>query len=48
MRFVLVRGGIHAERCWSRRIPFLSGPQKLAELLVHATTTKPVGPLDPN
>ena len=28
--------------------PFLSRPQQLAELLVHATTTKPVGPLDPN
>jgi hypothetical protein len=48
MRFVLVRGGILAGRCWSRRIPFLSGPQKLAELLVYAMTTKRVGPLDPN
>ena len=28
--------------------PFLSRPRELAELLVHATTTKPVGPLDPN
>jgi hypothetical protein len=28
--------------------PFLSRPKQLAELLVHATTTKPVGPLDPN
>jgi hypothetical protein len=28
--------------------PFLSRPQQLAELLVHATTTKPVGPLDPD
>ena len=28
--------------------PFLSRPQQLAELPVHATTTKPVGPLDPN
>lgn len=25
--------------------PFLSRPQELAELLVHATTTKPIGPL---
>jgi pimeloyl-ACP methyl ester carboxylesterase len=28
--------------------PFLSRPQELAELLVHATTTKPIGPLDPH
>ena len=28
--------------------PFLSRPRELAELLVHAPTTKPVGPLDPN
>jgi pimeloyl-ACP methyl ester carboxylesterase len=28
--------------------PFLSRPRELAELLVHATTTKPVGPLIPN
>jgi pimeloyl-ACP methyl ester carboxylesterase len=28
--------------------PFLSRPRELAELLVHATTTKPVGPLVPN
>jgi pimeloyl-ACP methyl ester carboxylesterase len=28
--------------------PFLSRPKALAELLVHAATTKPVGPLDPN
>jgi pimeloyl-ACP methyl ester carboxylesterase len=28
--------------------PFLSRPQELAALMVHATTTKPVGPLDPN
>jgi pimeloyl-ACP methyl ester carboxylesterase len=28
--------------------PFLSRPAELAELLVHATTTKPVGPLLPN
>lgn len=27
--------------------PFLSRPAELAELLVHATTTVPVGPLDP-
>ncbi|BBZ15399.1 alpha/beta fold hydrolase [Mycobacterium branderi] len=27
--------------------PFLSRPSELAELLVHATTTKPVGPLCP-
>ncbi len=27
--------------------PFLSRPAELAELLVHATTTKPVGPLIP-
>ena len=28
--------------------PFLSRPKALAELLADATTTKPVGPLDPN
>jgi pimeloyl-ACP methyl ester carboxylesterase len=28
--------------------PFLSQPRELAELLVHATTTKPVGPLIPH
>ena len=28
--------------------PFLSRPRELAELLVHATTTKPTGPLVPN
>jgi hypothetical protein len=28
--------------------PFLSRPRELAELLVHATTIKPVGPLVPN
>jgi hypothetical protein len=28
--------------------PFLSQPRELAELLVHGTTTKPVGPLIPH
>jgi pimeloyl-ACP methyl ester carboxylesterase len=28
--------------------PFLSRPRELAELLVHATTTRPVGPLIPH
>jgi hypothetical protein len=28
--------------------PFLSRPKELAELLVHATTTKPTGPLVPD
>ncbi|WP_326545947.1 alpha/beta fold hydrolase [Mycolicibacterium sp. ND9-15] len=28
--------------------PFLSRPRDLAELLVHATTTKPIGPLVPH
>lgn len=28
--------------------PFLSRPAELAELLVHATTTRPVGPLSPD
>jgi hypothetical protein len=28
--------------------PFLSRPGELAELLVHATTTVPVGPLVPD
>ena len=27
--------------------PFVSRPRELAELLVHATTTRPVGPLNP-
>jgi pimeloyl-ACP methyl ester carboxylesterase len=27
--------------------PFLSRPRELAELFVHATTTTPIGPLDP-
>ncbi|MGW0160736.1 alpha/beta fold hydrolase [Mycobacterium sp. NPDC003323] len=31
----------------SSHSPFLSRPRELAELLVHATTTKPVGPLVP-
>lgn len=32
----------------SSHSPFLSRPRELAELLVHATTTKPVGPLVPH
>jgi len=32
----------------SSHSPFLSRPRELAELLVHATTTTPVGPLLPN
>jgi hypothetical protein len=28
--------------------PFLSRPAELAELLLHATTTRPVGPLQPD
>jgi hypothetical protein len=28
--------------------PFLSRPRELAELLVHATTTTPTGPLIPD
>jgi hypothetical protein len=28
--------------------PFLSKPKELAELLIHATATKPVGPLIPD
>lgn len=28
--------------------PFLSRPRELAELLVHATTTRPIGPLQPD
>ena len=28
--------------------PFLSRPAELAQLLVHATTTRPIGPLRPN
>lgn len=32
----------------SSHSPFLSRPRELTELLVHATTTKPVGPLVPH
>jgi len=32
----------------SSHSPFLSRPRELAELLVHATTTKPIGPLVPH
>ena len=32
----------------SSHSPFLSRPRELAELLVHATTTKPTGPLVPH
>jgi hypothetical protein len=32
----------------SSHSPFLSRPLELAELLVHATTTTPVGPLIPH
>lgn len=32
----------------SSHSPFLSRPRELAELLVHATTTKPIGPLIPH
>jgi hypothetical protein len=39
MRFVFVHGGFHAAWCWDRTI---------AELLVHATTTTPTGPLVPH
>ena len=31
----------------SSHSPFLSRPRELAELLVHATTTEPTGPLTP-
>jgi pimeloyl-ACP methyl ester carboxylesterase len=42
------RLGVEALTIDASHSPFLSRPRELAELLVHATTTKPVGPLRPN
>ena len=41
------RLGVHALEIDASHSPFLSRPAELAELLVHATTTRPIGPLDP-
>jgi hypothetical protein len=45
---VATRLGVEQLTIDTSHCPFLSRPRELAELLVHATTTKLVGPLDPN
>lgn len=45
---VAQRLGVESLTIDTSHSPFLSRPRELAKLLVHATTTKPVGPLDPN
>ncbi|HEY8527594.1 MAG TPA: alpha/beta fold hydrolase [Acidimicrobiales bacterium] len=45
---VIERLGVDALTIDTSHSPFLSRPRELAELLVHATTTKPVGPLRPD
>ena len=45
---VAQRLGVESLSIDTSHSPFLSRPRELAKLLVHATTTKPVGPLDPN
>lgn len=42
------RLGVEQLRIEASHSPFLSKPRELAELLVHATTTKPIGPLIPH
>ena len=44
---VVERLGVEQLTIDASHSPFLSCPAELAELLVHATTTSPVGPLDP-
>jgi pimeloyl-ACP methyl ester carboxylesterase len=44
---VAERLGVQPLEIDSSHSPFLSRPSELAELLVHATTTTPIGPLDP-
>jgi Alpha/beta hydrolase family len=41
------RLGVEQLRIDTSHSPFISRPKELAALLVHATTTKPTGPLDP-
>jgi hypothetical protein len=45
---VAARLGVEQLTIDASHSPFLSRPQELAELLVHATTTKPIGPLIPD
>jgi hypothetical protein len=45
---VVSRLGVEPLTIDSSHSPFLSRPAELAELLVHATTTKPIGPLIPH
>lgn len=45
---VTERLGVDALTIDSSHSPFLSRPRELAELLVHATTTRPIGPLRPD
>ncbi len=45
---VIERLGVEALTIDSSHSPFLSRPRELAELLVHATTTNPIGALRPN
>ena len=45
---VVERLGVEALTIDASHSPFLSRPAELAELLVYATTTKPVGPLLPD
>ncbi|HEY2500678.1 MAG TPA: alpha/beta fold hydrolase [Mycobacterium sp.] len=45
---VVSRLGVEQLTVDTSHSPFLSRPGELAELLVHATTTKPIGPLIPH
>jgi len=45
---VATRLGVEQLTIDASHSPFLSRPGELAELLVHATTTKPIGPLSPD
>ena len=45
---VAQRLGVEPLTIDSSHSPFLSRPAELAELLLHATTIRPIGPLIPN
>jgi pimeloyl-ACP methyl ester carboxylesterase len=45
---VIERLGVEPLTIDASHSPFLSRPEELAELLVHATTTTPIGPLRPD
>lgn len=47
-RWAFERLGVEQLSIDASHSPFLSRPAELAELLVHATTTKPIGPLVPH